>query len=417
MRALVFEQWAGGHFFNYLECLVPRLAAFCSEVRVAVTRAAVSSELFARQLGHLHALPNVQFDGEVPIPRAGGRLGYRMQLGRNLIDAIARHQPDFVFLPTADEQILALPLQALGGVRRRLRGTPIEAVIHYRCFTAEDNPRERLLSAVQRQLLRTGVFAHLNFVNFLQYEDAVERRLALADMARAAGDPVPQPPRLARSAARQALGLEPHGRYLGMVGALDHRKAVPQALAAFSAARLGRTDRFVLAGKLSAEHARLVRDDYGNLVRNGTLVVLDRFLTDDELAHACAALDVHCSVYTSFSGLSSVTLKSIAAGVPVVVSDQPGWSRATVRRFGIGLTTDLRDIEGFARSLREALDASAGYAETEAVARLLRFHSIANFTEGLVERAGARIGNAPAAPVLPWSWVLEALPPERRSLR
>ena len=417
MRTLVFEQWHGGHYFNYLECLVPRLAALSGEVVVAVTKFAAQSELFARQLGHLRRLPNVRFDEAVPIPHDRSALAYRLRLGRNLVDAIVRNQPDYVFLTSADEQLLALPLYALGGAGRRIRRARIEAVIHYKCYTGTATAGERMLSAIQRELLKTGVFARLNFVNFLQFEDAAARGLPLARLARAAGDPVPQRPRMARALARRTLGLDPQGRYIGMLGALDHRKAVPEALAAFRAAKLARTDRFVLAGRLAPEHAKRIRDDYQDLVRSGTLVVIDRFLTDEELVQACAALDVHCSVYTGFAGLSSVTLKSIAAGVPVLVSDQPGWSRATVRRFGIGQATAPRNIEAFSRALREALEASAGYAETEAIARLLRFHSIANFTEGLVERFAALAGKSPGAPVLPWSWVLEALPPERRGLR
>ena len=35
MRTLIFEQWQGGHYFNYLECLVPRVAAISGEVIVA----------------------------------------------------------------------------------------------------------------------------------------------------------------------------------------------------------------------------------------------------------------------------------------------------------------------------------------------------------------------------------------------
>jgi glycosyltransferase involved in cell wall biosynthesis len=322
-----------------------------------------------------------------------------------------------VYLPTADEQVLALPLQALAGARRRLRATWIEALIHYKCYTAEASARERLLSAVQRELLRTGVFARLNFVNFLQFEDAVRRRPPLAKIARAAGDPAPQRPRIARSAARRALGLDPAGRYVGMVGGLDDRKAVPETLAAFRAARLGATDRLVLAGSLLPQYAKLIREEYQDLVRQGTLVLLDRFLTGEELAQAFAALDVHCSVFKSFAGLSSLMLKSLAAGVPVLVSDRPSWARATVRRFRVGHAADAASVEAFSRALRDALEASAAYSEDEAVVRLLRFHSVDNFAEGLVETAAARAGKAPSASVLPWSWVLEALPPERRQLR
>jgi hypothetical protein len=94
MRALVFEQWQGGHYFNYLECLVPRLASICDEVVVAVTALAAGSPRFAEQLGHLEALPNVRFDRGVPIPDGRSRLRFRAQLGRNVVDAIDRHRPD-----------------------------------------------------------------------------------------------------------------------------------------------------------------------------------------------------------------------------------------------------------------------------------------------------------------------------------
>ena len=293
----------------------------------------------------------------------------------------------------------------------------VEAVIHYPCYTSTSNVRGRLVSAAQRGLLRSGVFTQLHFVNYLQYEDVQAHRWWWQSLARAAGDPEPQAPQLGRRAARLGLGLDPEGRYLGMIGGLDARKSVPATLAAFRAAKLPLTDRLLLAGRMVPEYAKLVREDYDDLVSSGQLVVLDRFLSDSELAQGFAALDVHCSVYHSFAGLSTLMLKSIAAGVPVVVGDQPGWSRATVRRFGVGNVADQHSVDAFARVLTRALDASDDAPPSEAVRRLLRFHSIANFTEGLVERASLAAGRPRAMGVLPWSWVVEALAPDRRLLR
>jgi glycosyltransferase involved in cell wall biosynthesis len=172
----------------------------------------------------------------------------------------------------------------------------------------------------------------------------------------------------------------------------------------------------LLAGPLTPEYAAAVRDEYADLVSDGRLVLMDRFLSVEELANSFAALDLHCSVYQSFSGLSSLMLKSVAAGVPVLVNDQRGWTRAIARRFGIGRAVDPQDVAGFGATLREALDASADYRETPAVQRLLQFHSIDNFTAGLTERASAFAGKAPVE-VIQWPWVLDALPAERRALR
>src|SRR6187402_2370685 len=142
MRALVFEQWRGGHYFNYLECLVPRLASVCDEVVVAITGLAAASPRFAEQLGHLEALANVRFDREVRVPETRTRVRFRAQLGRNVIDAIDRHRPDCVFLPSADEQVLALPLHALAGRGGRVRRLHLEAVLHYKGYTARDGVAE-----------------------------------------------------------------------------------------------------------------------------------------------------------------------------------------------------------------------------------------------------------------------------------
>ena len=56
MRVLVFEQWRGGHWFNYLECLLPRLSEIATEVVVAMTRRALDWKILptnSARVGHL----------------------------------------------------------------------------------------------------------------------------------------------------------------------------------------------------------------------------------------------------------------------------------------------------------------------------------------------------------------------------
>ena len=413
MRVLVFEQWQGGHYFNYLECLVPRLAQCADEVVVSITDAAYRSSLFAEQLRPLEAIANVRIDAQVPLPQPASALAHRLALGRHLIDAIERNSPDYVFLPSADEQSLPLPLLAWTLGQRRV---PVEGIFHYKAYVANRTTRERVTSAVERVLLRTGAFSQLNFVNFLQHEDAIRRGLDLTRFARVAGDPVPQPPPLGRLEARAALGLEGNGRLLAMIGALDKRKAVLQTLAAFRAARLAPNDRLLLAGKLAPHYAEAVKREYGDLVGAGRLIVLDRFLTDIELRQCYAAADLNCSVYIDFYGLSSLMLKSIAADVPVIASNR-GWGSATVNRFQVGDAVDPHDTPAYAALLPKALDRSASYVRTPAVERLLRFHSIDNFADGMVERYRHFCGAASTRSAVDWDWVMQAVEPERRALR
>ena len=59
MRVLVFEQFYSGHYFTYIEHLLPRLSDLVSEVVVAITRPAIKSEHFKVTLGKHRALRNV----------------------------------------------------------------------------------------------------------------------------------------------------------------------------------------------------------------------------------------------------------------------------------------------------------------------------------------------------------------------
>ena len=316
-------------------------------IRAVCSTARSAGPAGQRPLRHQRALPAGKWPGVSPPTGHERARGDRPPSTR------------FRLLPSADEQLLALPLLALSGHRRALRGVAIEAVIHYPSYTASVTGRERLVSAVQRGLLRSGVFSQLHFVNYLQYEDVQAHRWWWQRMARAAGDPVPQPPRLERRAARVALGVDPSGRYLGMIGGLDARNAVPATLAAFRAAKLP-SHRPITAGwSDDARVANLVREDYADLVGNGTLVVLDRFLSGQELAQGFAALDVHCSVYHRFAGLSSLMLEERRRG-------SAGHRRRSTRlgtRDGASLRRRSRRRPslrgGFARALTRALDARA----------------------------------------------------------
>lgn len=413
MRVLVFEQWQGGHYFNYLESLVPRLAQTADEVVIAITDSAYRSQGFAVQLNKLKALPNVSFDTQVPVPGRTSILSYRLTLGSHLVSAIKRSSPGYVFLPSADEQSIPLPLlvSTLGA-----RRVPVEGVFHYKAYTAHRTLRELLTSAAERALLRTGAFTQLNFVNFLQFDEAVRRDFDLVRFSRVAGDPVLQPPSLDRQEARMALGLEKGGRLIAMIGALDSRKAVLQTLSAFRAARLAPTDRLLLAGKLDPEFAAIVKREYNDLVFGDRLTVFDRFLSETELRRCYAAANVNCSVYNNFYGLSSLMLKSIAADVPVITSNQ-GWGSAIVKRFEVGHCVNPHDIQAYSALLPEALDRSASYVRTSSVDRLLRFHSADNFADGILERYRQWVGAKEALPALEWSWVMQGVDPERRFLR
>lgn len=415
MRVQVFEQWRGGHYFNYLECLLPRLSALVDEVVVTMTPFALKSAEFEAKLGSCRSLPNVRFEGGVPGADPALPLGERLQLLLNLRDAVARTRPDYLLVPSADAQTLAMGALGHLGVSLLPKGLPSEATFHCGYGPAIASARHVLKEAVYRLAYSGCTWSRLNFVNFLYFEHALGRGCRWSGRARLVPDPVPQAPRLTSCEARRLLGIPEEGRYLGLLGSLDARKAIPEMLAAFRTARLGAQDRLLLAGRLDSVFRKLIADEYQDLIRCEKLVVLDRFLGEDELLQGYGALDLVCVAYRDFPGLASLMLKGLAAGRPVLANDF-GWSGALVRRFGVGRAARISDPVRFAGAMREALDASADYSESEATKRLLAFHDIGNFADSMLDGVGLAAGKPGADRPVSWNWVLEALDPAGTSV-
>jgi glycosyltransferase involved in cell wall biosynthesis len=408
MRVQVFEQWRGGHYFNYLESLVPRLAAMADEVVVTMTRLAIESEAFRTQLGPLTRLPNVQFQDSVAVADPSLPARERWTLLGNLKRSVAEVRPDYLMVPSADSQTLAMAALGHLGISALPRDLPSEATFHCGYGPAVTSRKQALKELVYRTAYAGSTWTHMNFVNFLYYEDAQRKRRSWVARAQLIADPVPRAARLERAAARRLLGIPEEGRYLGLLGGLDQRKAIPELLAAFRAASLGAQDRLLLAGRLDDGFRSLISSEYQDLVSAGRIVLIDRFLTDEELTKGFSALDVVCATYRDFPGLASLMLKGVAAARPVVAQDF-GWAAALIRRFRIGHTADIYSIDAFAAVLRRALDESDRYRETEAVRRLLEFHDPENFARGMTEQLRQKLGRPADKPIRRWDWVLEAV--------
>jgi hypothetical protein len=408
MRVLVFEQWQGGHYFNYLEALVPRLLDLADEVVVTMTERAIETDRFKTQLGPIAALPRVRFVGTVPLADPSLPARERLQLLRNLQAAVAETRPDYLMVPSADAQTLALGAVGLLGMNMLPRDLPSEATFHSGYGPAINNRKQAMKESVYRAAYAGSTWTHMNFVNFLYLEHAVQTRRSWVARAQLVADPVPEAPRLSRSAARRLLGIPEEGRYLGLLGELDQRKAIPELLAAFRAASFGEQDRLLLGGRLDPQFRQLIDTDYGDLVRAGRLVLIDRFLSDEELLGGFGALDLVCGTYRDFPGLASLMLKGVAAGRPLIAQDF-GWSGALIKRFALGTTVACYDVPTFAAGLRTALESSADYVETEAIRRLLSFHHPGNFIAGMTERLRVMTSRPALQAIKTWEWVLQGL--------
>lgn len=164
-------------------------------------------------------------------------------------------------------------------------------------------------------------------------------------------DPAELPPALTRSAAREALGLDPNAIVLLVFGTIDRRKCLAEIVPAVLAAGSPTPVTLLLAGmqRPSEVAAVLAGPEAASLRAAGRLVEMNRFVSTAE-ANACFAAADLVSVYyePEFVRSSGVLTRAAQAGKPVIAR-QVGLIAWYVERYRIGLLP--RGTDALAKSI------------------------------------------------------------------
>jgi glycosyltransferase involved in cell wall biosynthesis len=408
MRVLLYEQFYGGHHFQYLHYLLTSLIDITDEVILAMTEESQKTPAFSDLIAPFSNRINII---SIPPKLTRGITGW-IELYRNLHNTVRQTQPDHLFIPTADSLTSRACLLKLDSL---LKTIPTEVGIHRGLGQYSVGFRQAVEEALHRQMLACSPWSTIHVVNAAFYETIQSQHNTLSRRVKLLPDPVPPNPRCDKSESRIRLGIPENGRYIGFFGVLDKRRIIDKFLEAFQASTLRTNDRLFFGGRLSKEFQRLVEHNYQNLVKQDRLIILNRYLSEEEFTLGFSAVDVICIPSLFFGGASSILLKGIAAGRPILANDF-GWSRMIIKRFQVGWLCNMLNPEEFSHSLQTALEKCEEYQESEAIKRLLEFHSPKNFGASWSIGLRKAMGQTTPELVRSWEWVLEALPPERRML-
>jgi hypothetical protein len=223
--------------------------------------------------------------------------------------------------------------------------------------------------------------------------------------ARFIADPVEPLLLPTRSKARAMLGLPEHKKLIMSVGMQDHRKGVDYLISACARWQPAEPASIVLAGLLSPQIRHLVTSEYRCLVDDGRLIVLDRYLNNEEINACCAAGNLIAAPYRPHPQPSSIVLHAVAAERMVLAANN-GWLAYMVPKFSLGRLCDPQDPELLARTLDGALKDAEGYKLSAAAKRLLEFHRSGNFVLQWRRELCRIMGKSADASLRDWNWVL-----------
>jgi len=414
LRTLIFEPDSQGHRLHYVGLIADVLAHLGHEVTVALSSQARVSREFAT---HLRSLPpTVEYVEFVDAPHGNPWIaaGHRL---RALSDTLRSIQPEHAYVPYADGLTQRGSAEARLGIRRLPTTTYIEA-LHLRGHFAYPSPdrTSRILRRTAGALIRRAPWSFLHLLDPLAYEYMRESMEAPAGHG-PEFDLVPEPVEPgfngSRSDARDRLGLDPDSQYVGIVGGINTRKGCDLLLGAFREG-LGPGVKLMLAGRHDADIRAALDSDFSRSVREGSIVSVDEYVSQDRLRDTIMACDVLTLPYRDHSGSSAIAVRAAAAARPLVTSEY-GWLGECVRRFELGATCDATDQRVLAATIRSVLQDEAPFKLNERARRFIGFNTVDNFKAAWARQIRLRSGQQPQSTTKTWDWVMTGDSPAEES--
>ena len=375
MRTMVFEPDASGHRLHYAGLVAGALLDLGHDVLFVTSRAAPFTVSWREFMAPIAPSISVEtIDGAVHLTPMRSAI----ERSRWLAQWTHRHLPEHVYIPNGDQ------LTQIATVNPSLRSTlrrvnPITETLILRPRFAY--PAEGLVGRAKRTSsalsARHNPWTHVHYLDPLSVEAA--RWLDPGTRAHSLmPEPVDQLDPVPRQDARAALGLRGDGPCVVLPGVIDERKGVHLLIRAFGEASLPHGTQLVLAGSVPEIVCKTIKSDYRALLADGSLVILDRFLSSEEFWLAFCAADLIAAPYPAHIGSSGVIARAAYLGRPVITS-RYGWVGEATRRYRLGVDVEVRDQRAFALALEGAIATAPSFAAHASSADFVAFNTPDNF--------------------------------------
>jgi glycosyltransferase involved in cell wall biosynthesis len=407
MKIQLIEPFQGGHYTNYVEALLPAFRRYLensviSEVVVSITPAHFA--LLQRNGSANTDGLRLTFDATFPAIGDVRRLPNRFALYRAHSQAVQNVRADAFIRTTADYDIACNALLNAQNKHKKNVGVRSVGLFHYGYPRSEHlNWKEQIKQGINDIAWQHSDWDSLMFVNPIIYESVLNQSGFDKKQIRLLPDPAPPSVIADKFESRVNLGIPTDGFYLGFVGMMDGRKAIPELLAAFAQANADVSCRLLLMGRMEPAFSELLNTKYAHLVESGRIIVMNRFLSAEEVHWGYAAIDVHTLLQYRRMNLSANLLKAVAYGKPVVV-DAAGYTGIISQRFALGEVCDVLSLQSTSDAIQRAIARAPRYVPTPQAKRLSAFHHPDNYANSIMQEL---LPNQ-SFDVKTWDWVNQA---------
>jgi len=405
MRILIHEPDHAGHRMTYVRHLVPAFADLADELLVSVTAKALESSEYRTQVAPLAD----QFTIVESEPLShGGLLGFARSKLSSLAHAARKSKADYLIVPFGDGLVQFTGMLGKTLCNMRWGGAKGEALMLRGGYGYPGlGQREQRKTLVDTSLTARSPWHRVHYLDPLSFEYVTSLGTDLSRRAALMPDPIDPWKSVSKEEARRRLGIAVEGRYIGCVGAMTPIKGVDLLIQAFAASRAASGDRLLLVGKMDNTVRSMVQHDMAELAKKDRIVVIDRYVSDEELSLAVDAMDVVCTPYPNHIGSASIVIRGAAARRPVL-AQAFGWMGMVVPRFGLGWTCEVRDRDTFSGAIQRALAGAEYYDFGPGVRRFVDFHTVPNFAYHWTRGVRDILGKPEAADIVTWDDVIAA---------
>lgn len=351
LHVLIYEPAVEGHHVFYLKFVAEDLLSAGYRLTLAIDTRAKPYGRIRAQLGDvLNDVKVVGARDEAGRLVGGGKIA-------SISAMLAQSGADIVFLNNFDAIGSALMRRAAIGLMppATLRGR-LSGIYHRPRFLARTKGSLNLwLKALGFwRLMQNGWFSHLLLVDPYLHADvkAKHPKAPLFFLP----DPCPADFVADRAEARRLFGLPGDKRVFLFYGGGYRRKGLHLVIDAMLALPPD-TKAFLLCAGQQA-HDAVVKAGLDRLIDRGRAKVIDRYVTAKEEKQLFAASDVVLLPYRRHFGISSILIRAVGAGVPVIASDEELLGRL-VREQNLGLLFRSGDAVALRCAIDQAANASA----------------------------------------------------------